>query len=88
MIKMCKWLKSQVFCSYFDAIHTMLPAGLNYRLTDYYSVNQEFCSTKLLSDNEAEIFDFLITNGEQPLKKIEQLFTDASVILQFFTYFM
>ena len=35
MIKMCEWLKSNVFCTYFDAIHTMLPAGLNYKLTAF-----------------------------------------------------
>ncbi|MBR5473704.1 MAG: primosomal protein N' [Clostridia bacterium] len=81
MIKMCKWLKSNVFCTYFDAIHTMLPAGLNYRLSDYYSVNNEFCSTSLLNICELEIFEFLSKNGEQPLKKIEQLYDNASEIL-------
>ena len=35
MIKMCEWLKNNVFCTYFDAINTMLPTGLNYRLTDF-----------------------------------------------------
>ena len=44
MITMCKWLKSHVFCTYFDAIHTMLPAGLNYRFNDFYLANDEFCS--------------------------------------------
>ena len=81
MIKMCKWLKGNVFCTYFDAIHTMLPAGLNYRLSDYYSVNDEFCAMSLLSDCELEIFDFLSQNGEQPSKKIEQLYDNASEIL-------
>ncbi len=81
MLKMCKWLKSQVFCTHFDAIHTMLPAGLNYRLTDFYSVNQEFCSVSLLNESERQIFDFLSTADEQPLKKLEQLFENASDLL-------
>lgn len=81
MLKMCKWLKSNIFCTYFDAIHTMLPAGLNYRLTDYYSVNSEFCSTSLLNDDEKGVFEFLVESGEQPLKKLEQLFDNASDIL-------
>ena len=81
MLKMCKWLKSQVFCTHFDAIHAMLPAGLNYRLTDYYSTNQEFCSVALLNESERQIFEFLATTGEQPLKKLEQLFDNASDIL-------
>lgn len=81
MIKMCKWLKSHVFCTYFDAIHAMLPAGLNYKLNDYYSVNEEFCSPSFLSEGEREVFDFLTKSGEQPLKKIEQIYPNANEIL-------
>ncbi len=81
MIGMCNWLKSQVFCTYFDAIHTMLPAGLNYRLNDYYSANDEFCAASILTEKEKEIFGFLCASGEQPLKKIEQLFENADDIL-------
>ncbi len=74
MIKMCVWLKNNVFCSYFDAIHTMLPAGLNYNLTDYYSANYEFSSTSLLNEQENDIYSFLCKNGEQPIKKITQAY--------------
>ncbi len=81
MIKMCKWLKLNVFCTYFDAIHTMLPAGLNYRLRDYYSANVEFCTTSLLSDIETQVFEFLLQSGEQPLEKVEQRFDNAAEIL-------
>ena len=81
MIQMCKWLKANVFCTYFDAIHTMLPAGLNYRLCDYYSINAEFCTTSLLNDDEKNVFDFLSTSGEQSLKRIEQVFDNPAEIL-------
>ena len=81
MIMMCEWLKNNVFCTYFDAIHTMLPAGLNYRLTDYYSANSEFCSTTLLNESEKQIYDYLKSNGELPLKKIESSFCDADAVL-------
>ena len=81
MIMMCEWLKNNVFCTYFDAIHTMLPAGLNYRLTDYYSANSEFCSTTLLNESEKQIYDYLKSNGELPLKKIENSFCDADAVL-------
>ncbi len=81
MIKMCKWLNNNVFCTYFDAIHTMLPAGLNYRLKDYYLTNDEFCSPSLLDEEERAVFEFLSHSGEQPLKKIEQLFENATEIL-------
>ncbi len=81
MIKMCKWLKTQVFCTYFDAIHTMLPTGLNYLLTDYYSVNSEFISVSLLNENEKEIYAFLQNNGELPFKKIYESFSNAKELL-------
>ena len=81
MIKMCEWLKTRVFCTYFDAVHTMLPAGLNYRFTDYYSVNTEFCSMSLLNSHEQKVYEFLKANGEQPFKKIEQFFDNAADIL-------
>ncbi len=81
MIKMCKWLNNNVFCTYFDAIHSMLPAGLNYRLKDYYLTNDEFCSPSLLDEEERAVFEFLSQSGEQPLKKIEQLFENATEIL-------
>ena len=82
MILMCKWLKNNVFCTYFDAIHAMLPTGLNYNLTDYYAVNDEFCTESFLSSNEKKIFDYLKTNGEQSFKKIAQLFDNAQDIIQ------
>ncbi len=81
MLKLCEWLKTHVFCTYFDAIHTMLPAGLNYRLSDFYQINEEFCTTSLLSEQEKNLFEFLQKSGEQPFKKIEELFTDAQSLL-------
>ncbi len=81
MIKMCIWLKSNVFCTYFDAIRTMLPAGLNYNLTDYYSANYEFSSALLINDQEKEVYKFLCENGEQSLKKITQLFKCVNDVL-------
>ena len=81
MIKMCKWLKSNVFCTYFDAIHAMLPTGLNYNLTDYYSVNDDFFSSSLLNDDEKTLFEYLKQSGEQSAKKLKQLFDNADILL-------
>ncbi len=81
MLKMCVWLKNSVFCTYFDAIHTMLPTGLNYNLTDFYSANYEFSTVSLLNDAEAQIYGFLCDNGEQSIKKISQAFDNAEETL-------
>ena len=81
-LKMCEWLKNHTFCSYFDAVHTMLPTGLNYNLTDYYSVNEEFCCLSLLDEKEKQIFEFLSDNPQQPQKKLEQLFGETATALR------
>lgn len=38
MLKMCAFMKSHCFCTYYDALKAMLPAGINYRLSQEYSV--------------------------------------------------
>lgn len=64
MLILCKYLKESVFCTYYDGVHTMLPAGLNYRMVNYYSANTEF-SVSLLDETEREVFDYLSRNGEK-----------------------
>ena len=81
MIKMCEWMHSHIFCTYFDAIHAMLPAGLNYRLADYYSPNEEFAALSLLDEDEREIYDFLLKSGETPLKKLQERYENADDVL-------
>ena len=65
LIKLCEYLKESVFCTYYDAVHIMLPAGLNYRLVNFYSANTEFADVSLLKEKEAEIYKFLLKNGEK-----------------------
>jgi len=83
MLKMCEWMKEHTFCSFFDAVHTMLPTGLNYKLTDYYYVNEDFVSAGILSKEEKEIYDYLLKNGETSRDKIEKAFDNADEILGF-----
>ena len=52
MLKMCDYLNEHIFCTRSDAVHAMLPAGICYKLTDYYSANKEFASETLLSEDE------------------------------------
>ena len=41
MLKMCAFIKSHCFCTYYDAVKAMLPAGINYRLSLEYSVSAD-----------------------------------------------
>ena len=64
-VKICEYLKESVFCTYYDAVHIMLPAGLSYKMINYYSANTDFAARDLLSEEEQEIFDYLLKNGEK-----------------------
>ena len=64
-VKICEYLKESVFCTYYDAVHIMLPAGLNYKMINYYSANEEFYSKELLNDTESEVYDYLYKKGEK-----------------------
>ena len=41
MLKMCGFMKSHCFCTYYDAVRAMLPAGITYRLSFEYSVSAD-----------------------------------------------
>lgn len=65
-VKICEYLKESVFCTYYDAVRVMLPAGLSYKMINYYSANTEFAGRELLEDIELEVYDYLLKNGEKP----------------------
>lgn len=67
MIKLATFMQERYFCTYYDAIKTMLPAGINYNVITLYSAVKDMdCS--LLSADEKQIYDFLILK-KQPVKK-------------------
>lgn len=81
MLKMCEWMHNNIFCTYYDAIHSMIPAGLTYKITSFYSVNKDFLSLSLLDEREKNIYEYLSVNGEVSFKKIDSLFENALEIL-------
>lgn len=81
MLKMCEWMKNTTFCTYFDAIHAMLPAGLNYRLIKHYSKNPEFVSPTLLNDDEKAVLKVIEELGEATEDKLSPAFKNANEIL-------
>lgn len=65
MLKMCEYMKETVFCTYYDAVGVMLPAGLGYKLINYYSANLELELFSQLEKDEQEIYEFLKEDGEK-----------------------
>lgn len=60
MLGIAGFMKEHYFCTLYDAVKTMLPAGINYRLTTVYGAkdSQNFDDTELEAD-EQRIYDFL-----------------------------
>ncbi len=84
MIEMVSFMKSHCFCTYYDAVRAMLPAGINYKITTEYSVKKPLTFDLFeLTDEHRRIVQFLLKKGT-PVKK-EVLFetfglSDASVL--------
>ena len=71
MLLMAEYMSESVFCTYYDAVHAMLPTGLGYKIVDFYSANEDF-SVSLLSDTEKEVYDFLVSAGEKSEDEIKK----------------
>lgn len=41
MLQMAVWMKEQYFCTYFDAVKLMLPAGISYKVHSLYTLGRE-----------------------------------------------
>ncbi len=65
-LELVRYLKETTFCTFFDAVRAILPAGLNYRLYDAYSVNEAYDGDHVMSDEEKSIYD-IIAAAKKPV---------------------
>ncbi|MGI6279153.1 MAG: replication restart helicase PriA [Acutalibacteraceae bacterium] len=82
MLSLCEYLRESTFCTYYDAIHAVLPAGLTCRLVNYYSANEEFSEISLLQDSEREVYSFLLSAGEKPGDEIRKKLSVTAELLE------
>ena len=59
LLDLSVWLKENTFCTYFDAIRTILPPGLNFSVRAEYSLAE--ADTATLTDSEKSLFHTLKT---------------------------
>ncbi len=76
MIALCEWMHDNTFCTYFDAIHSILPTGINYKIVESYNANKNFCGE--LSEQEKLIFDYISQKGNVIKSKIISEFSLSS----------
>ena len=82
LLKTARFMKEHYFCTLYEAVKTMLPAGVNYRLTTVYGVRQTDEGFEL-SDEEQRLYNYLLQKKKAvKLDKILDDFgyTDSSVL--------
>jgi len=85
MLAVCKFLQESTFCTYYDAVHAVLPTGLTCRLINYYSANEEFADISLLNHDEAGIYTYLLNGGEKSEDEIKKIFGVVTELLNVMT---
>ncbi len=59
MLKLAFWIKDRTFCTVYEAVKAMLPAGINYKTIVSYSYNDDAdFEYDVLSDDEKKIVEF------------------------------
>ncbi|MGN1481196.1 replication restart helicase PriA [Porcipelethomonas sp.] len=58
MLELIKWLKDNTFCTYYDAVKTMLPSGMNINIKEHYTLNDNAALPEL-SAEEKKTLEFL-----------------------------
>ena len=69
MVKICEYMRDNYFCTYYDAVNAMLPAGLKYRLLNFYSVNGD-PSGDISDSDEKVVLGYLVKHGERDEEQI------------------
>lgn len=70
MLILAFWMKERTFCTVYEAVKAMLPAGINYKMTVSYSFNDDaIFDENTLSEDEKKIVDFF---GEKLRGFVEQ----------------
>ncbi|MGE4352643.1 MAG: primosomal protein N' [Oscillospiraceae bacterium] len=84
MLKLAMWMRERFFCSVYDAVKTMLPAGLWYSIRSLYAIAEGYDRERAYeaagkSARETQVLDVLFANGAScELKTIESAFGEKS----------
>ncbi len=57
LLNLCRWLRDNTFCTYFDAFRAVLPTGLSFSLKTHYCAAEGFSGE--LNDKEREFVERL-----------------------------
>lgn len=69
MIELAQWMKERTFCTVFEAVKTMLPAGLSYKTDVSYCADSDFDVSCLTSD-EKTVYDYFSSKKTFVIKSV------------------
>lgn len=84
MIRLAVWLRERYFCTVYDAVHAMLPAGLWYQMESVYTLcvgidHERAYEAAGKSGQERLVLDAVFAHGGScPLTDLECVFENAS----------
>lgn len=67
LLKMAEFMQNHYFCTFYEAVKAMLPAGLNFKITTVYSAVAD-ADTSRLEIEQQRIFDYVL-KAKKPLKR-------------------
>ena len=70
MLRLASFMKSQLFCTYYEAARCMLPAGFNYRISEVYKAVDDFSEDMLADETQKAVFSFVKRN-KKPVEESE-----------------
>ena len=78
-LKIIKWLKDTTFCTYYDAVKSVLPAGIDLKTVVSYAavISENEADLPSVSETAAEIFKYLAAKGAYV--KHEKLYKDLGL---------
>lgn len=78
-LKIIKWLKDTTFCTYYDAVKSVLPAGIDLKTVVSYTavISENEADLTSVSETAAEIFKYLSVKGGYV--KHEKLYKDLGL---------
>lgn len=78
-LKLALWMVKRYFCTFYDALHTILPAAVWYRYREWWTVT-EGSEVPGTNDKETELFRFL-QETERETEQVKAAFGDEGVAL-------
>lgn len=59
MLELVEWLKENTFCTYYDAVKTMVPSGMNINIKEGYSLTEKTPDNSINQD-ELRIYNLIL----------------------------